>query len=172
MKVFYFIYAILSAVIAIGVLADVSVEVVLEQKRKRADRLAAEAVPSADSAPAPTPRPVETMPEPVREIDVESADRLISDALAMSAVSYEKGAGKGLRGIVNIGRIDAAFEAGETVSADTLKAKGLLSPQVKRVKILADGILRKPLTVKAEAFSVQAVKMIELTGGTVVLLQD
>ena len=41
-----------------------------------------------------------------------------------------------------------------------------------RVKILADGILNKPLTIKAESYSVQAIKMIELTGGTVIILID
>jgi ribosomal protein L18E len=44
--------------------------------------------------------------------------------------------------------------------------------KVKRIKILADGVLTKPLTIKAENYSVQAIKMIELTGGTVIILID
>ena len=35
----------------------------------------------------------------------------------------------------------------------------------KEREILADGTLDKPLTVVADAFSVQAIKMITLTGG-------
>ena len=48
----------------------------------------------------------------------------------------------------------------------------LVPKSVGRVKILARGRLTKALTVKAESFSVQAVKMIELMGGTVIILKD
>jgi ribosomal protein L15 len=44
--------------------------------------------------------------------------------------------------------------------------------KVGRMKVLADGELNKPLIVKAEDYSVQAIKMIELTGGTVIILKD
>jgi ribosomal protein L18E len=40
------------------------------------------------------------------------------------------------------------------------------------MKVLADGILNKPLTIKSESYSIQAIKMIELTGGTVIILRD
>jgi ribosomal protein L15 len=52
---------------------------------------------------------------------------------------------------------------------DELKAKKLVPAKTRRLKILAHGILSKPLTVKANSYSVQAIKMIELTGGTVVI---
>jgi ribosomal protein L15 len=39
------------------------------------------------------------------------------------------------------------------------------------VKILADGTLEKALTIKADSFSIQAIKMIELTGGTPIVLE-
>lgn len=180
MKVLYIIFAIVSAIVAIGVLADTSVEVISEKKRNgakaeksREEKCKEQNVPSATPAVEETePMPAEIMPEAVEEIDVEAADMLISDELAMSAVSYERGAGNGLRGIVNIGSIDGAFEKDSVVTVEALREKGLLAPNVKRVKILADGILHKPLTVKAEAFSVRAIKMIELTGGTAVILQD
>ena len=37
---------------------------------------------------------------------------------------------------------------------------------------VAHGFLTKSFTVKAEAFSVEAIKMIELMGGTVIILVD
>ena len=50
-----------------------------------------------------------------------------------------------------------------------LKAKKLIPKDIKRIKVLADGVLSKPLTIKANSYSVQAIKMIELTGGTVIM---
>lgn len=173
MRVFYIIYAIGCAGIAIGVLVWAGFDIIMERKRHRgatkpvyANRTIAEPIRNE------APKPLEVISEPVTEIDEESADMLISDELAMSVVSYERGAGRGRRGIVNVGSIDAAFERNSVVTIDSLKEKGLLAPKIRRIKILADGILHKPLTVKAEAFSVQAVKMIELTGGTVVILKN
>lgn len=169
MRVVYIIYNILSTILGFGALGYVCVDIYLERKRAHASQIVRRPAPIR---PPVVEKPVEIMPEPVAEIDEETADALISDALAMSAVSYERGARIGYRGIVNLGVIDGVFERDETVSVATLKEKGLLSPKVKRVKILADGVLHKPLTVKADAFSVQAVKMIELTGGKVVILRD
>ena len=114
--------------------------------------------------------PVPVAPEPVDHIDAEEADTMITDDDAMSKVLKEHGAGTGYRGIANIGDISRLFEENEIVTLAALKQKGLVEKKAKRVKILADGILDKPLTVKAESFSIQAVKMIELTGGTVIYL--
>lgn len=108
----------------------------------------------------------------VDSIDAIEADELLSDTTAMKSVEKEKGAGHGNKGTVNIGDIDKAFESGDVVTIELLKEKELLHKNVGRVKILADGILTKPLTVKAESFSVQAIKMIKLTGGNVIVLDD
>ena len=97
---------------------------------------------------------------------------MITDEVAMKTVRYEGGAGIGKMGIVNIGDINKVFAADDTVTIAELKTKGLLSRKFGRVKILADGVLDKPLTVKAESFSMQAIKMIELTGGTVIILRE
>ena len=78
---------------------------------------------------------------------------------------------EGQKGHINLGEVDAAFEAGAVVTLDALKQKGLVQRKVKRIKILADGELTKPLTVRAHSFSIQAIKMIELTGGTVIKLR-
>ena len=67
--------------------------------------------------------------------------------------------------------IRALVEPGDEVTLAAIKEKKLLPKKVQRIKILADGVLSKPLTVKAESFSIQAIKMIELTGGKVIILK-
>ncbi len=138
---------------------------------------------TASAAPAPIPiiphkeetAPEEPhhLPEIVEHIDAQEADEMLSDALAMEFVVIEHEGHKtlGFKGHVNLGDIDKVFKAGQVVTLDKLKAKGLVDKKVKRIKILADGVLNKPLMVKAHGFSIQAIKMIELTGGTVVRLK-
>ena len=55
------------------------------------------------------------------------------------------------------------FEAGQEVSPDLLREKGLLGRGL--VKILGRGELDKPLTVKAHGFSRSAREKIEAAGG-------
>jgi large subunit ribosomal protein L15 len=90
----------------------------------------------------------------------------------MELADYEEGGNDGKQGIINIGAISAVFEPDAVVTIAALKELGLINKKVQRIKILADGILDKPLTVKAEAYSVQAIKMIELTGGKVIILRS
>ena len=97
---------------------------------------------------------------------------MIPDEVAMGSVRYESGAGHGKKGEINIGVIDQHFEDGEVITIQALKNKNLISRKDCRIKVLAHGILRKSFTVKAEAFSVEAIKMIELMGGTVIILVD
>ncbi len=113
------------------------------------------------------------LPEIVDHIDAQEADEMLSDELAMEFVIVEHEGHKtiGLKGHVNLGDVDKAFKAGQVVTLDKLKAKGLVNKKIKRIKVLADGVLNKPLMVKAHGFSIQAIKMIELTGGTVVKLK-
>ena len=75
-------------------------------------------------------------------------------------------------GIINVGVISPAYQAGDTVTLADLKAKGLIDANIGRLKVLAAGTLDKPLTIKADAFSVQAVKMITLTGGQAIELKN
>ena len=60
------------------------------------------------------------------------------------------------------------FASGDVVNLETLKAKGLLTAKVDFVKVLARGMLDKSLTVEAQDFSADAIKMIILTGGRAV----
>jgi large subunit ribosomal protein L15 len=66
---------------------------------------------------------------------------------------------------VNVGAL-ARFDAGAEVTAETLRAAGLVKGRVDGVKILGDGALDKQLTVKVQAFSAGARAKIEAAGGT------
>jgi ribosomal protein L15 len=66
---------------------------------------------------------------------------------------------------VNLDTICENFEDGDVVDLKALKMKRLINPKAGRVKILARGVMTKSLTIYADKFSLQAVKMITLAGG-------
>lgn len=174
MNVFINIFMIVATLFALASLGYVVVDVVLEIRSKKEPEKEVEAAPVIVAAPVAEPEPEEPefMPVIVEHIDAEEADAMISDSLAMKTANYEGGAGHGREGIINIGVLDQNFEAHDVITLKVLKEKGLISPKVGKMKILADGILNKPLTIKSESYSIQAIKMIELTGGTVIILKD
>jgi large subunit ribosomal protein L15 len=80
------------------------------------------------------------------------------------------------RGFVNVFREDVthvnveslnAFDEGAVVTPEALIAAGLIRKSARTVKVLAKGVLKKPLTVKAHKFSQAAVEKIEAAGGKV-----
>ena len=72
--------------------------------------------------------------------------------------------------IVNLGDINALFEAGAVVDLEALKKVGLVKKEHEGVKILGNGELDKALTIKAVKFSKSAVEKISKAGGTVEVL--
>ena len=112
----------------------------------------------------------ETTVPTVDAVDVADADALMADDVALATVVYKVGGStEGYKATVNLGAINDAFADGDKVNIETLKAKGLVPAKTKRVKILASGRLDKhALEVEANSFSLQAIKMITLTGGTAV----
>ena len=171
MNIFIIIFMVIASIFAIGTLGYVTVDIVLEIRNKdkpeeeKKEEPVVVAAPIVDAAP-------EVMPEFVEHIDAEEADAMISDSLAMKTANYESGAVHGQQGIINIGVLDDNFNAHDVITLAVLKEKGLISSKVGRMKVLADGMLNKPLTIKSESYSIQAIKMIELTGGTVIILRD
>ena len=137
------------------------------------------AEPEAPAAPLFIPVgeeiPEEEIPEEVEtveEVDAENVDDLMTDKVAEHfLVESDEMGGSGKMGIINVGLISSAYQAGETVDLASLQAKGMIDGNVGRLKVLASGTLDKPLTIKADAFSVQAVKMITLTGGQAIELK-
>lgn len=69
--------------------------------------------------------------------------------------------------VVNLAALEAAFENGATVNADTLREKHLIDGSEPRIKILGYGAFAKKLTVVADAFSAGARTAIERAGGQV-----
>ncbi|MDO5119920.1 MAG: 50S ribosomal protein L15 [Coriobacteriales bacterium] len=70
---------------------------------------------------------------------------------------------------VNVSRLEALFEAGETVDAESLVAKGVIKHEFVPVKVLGDGELTKSLIVKVDKVSASAQAKIEAAGGKVEL---
>jgi large subunit ribosomal protein L15 len=71
--------------------------------------------------------------------------------------------------VVNLLDLEAAFENGATVDAQTLRALGGM-PGDAPIKVLAEGELTKKLAVEVHAISAKAKAAIEKIGGTVKLL--
>ena len=108
--------------------------------------------------------------ELVHEVKPETAHRLISDERAEHLiVESTRYADPTRKGFVNVDVLSRNFEAGEFVTLDEMKkrVKGF-DKRMTFVKVLARGILDKPLTVEGDDFSIDAAKMILLTGGKVI----
>lgn len=70
---------------------------------------------------------------------------------------------------VNVSRLEAKFEAGETVDSNSLVEKGIIKHSTDLVKVLGDGEIKKALTVKVDKVSASAKEKIEAAGGKVEL---
>jgi len=135
-----------------------------------------ECATAADEKPERTNAPRHVNEEVKKEIErieqlktdnvtAEEASALVSDEAANALVTGVKHRKTGKKSAVNIDTLSAAYAAGDTVDAESLKEKGLIHKSAKQIKILARGTLDKPLTVIADDFSADAIKMIILTGG-------
>ena len=70
---------------------------------------------------------------------------------------------------VNLLLLEKNFSNGETVSYETLVAKGILKNKETAVKILGKGTLTKKLTISVGKISAGAKAAVEKAGGTVVV---
>ena len=141
--------------------------------------------PSAAEEPAAAEEEEQTLPDPA-EPALQLTGRQSAAALPLPAEkeapsapaegkapvrakpSAEKEEGRGgMRGHINIDTLAAHFEPYAHVTLEAMKAKKLVPARVTRVKVLARGVLDKPLFVEAQDFSLDAVKMILLVGGRV-----
>ncbi len=136
--------------------------------------------PEPEPEPKPEPKPLPKMEhEQVEHVTVDEANEMMSDEEAISLEIAEADIAEGdsiheqYSGIkkaeINIDTIGENFEAGDTVTLNSLKEKGLVSKSAGYVKVLARGELDKPLTIVAQGYSVAAVKMILLVGGRVIV---
>ncbi|MEI8093554.1 MAG: 50S ribosomal protein L15 [Spirochaetales bacterium] len=68
---------------------------------------------------------------------------------------------------VNLLLLEKYFASGETVSYETLVAKGIVKNKETLVKILGKGTLTKKLTIQVDKISAGAKAAVEKAGGTV-----
>lgn len=71
---------------------------------------------------------------------------------------------------INVSKLEAGFENGDTVNPDTLAARGFAKGSYDVIKVLGNGDLTKKLTVQAHRFSKSAQEKIQQAGGSVELL--
>ena len=69
--------------------------------------------------------------------------------------------------VVNVGRLEEIYGAGDVVDGDTLFERGVIKDKTAPVKVLGDGELTKALTVRVDKASAPARAKIEAAGGTV-----
>ena len=100
-------------------------------------------------------------------IDAGYADSMISDSLAKDLIRKDKEIETegNKKQIINVDTLSRSFSHGERVDINLLKGKNLIPYDTGYIKVLARGIIDKPLTVYANDFSLSAVKMIALSGG-------
>lgn len=101
-------------------------------------------------------------------MDAERADALISNSLAKDLIGTgeESILTSGRRkSVINIDTLSDSFSSGERVDVNILKNMNLVPYDTAYIKVLARGMIDKPLFVYANDFSSTAVKMLALTGG-------
>ena len=110
-----------------------------------------------------------TVEQHVHPLSVSEADAQMSDEVAATYIEDDiiSKAHKGKKGIINIDTIGENFNDGDTVDIEALWEKKLIPTSVGYVKVLARGMLGKKLNIELQDYSIQAVKMVILEGGTV-----
>ena len=74
--------------------------------------------------------------------------------------------------VVNVGDLEARFEAGAVIDAAALAQAGLVKAAKDGIKVLGAGELKKALTVKVNRVSASAKAAIEKAGGKIELIAD
>lgn len=103
----------------------------------------------------------------LEEVSAAEVGGLMADDRAKLRVQQgETLSDKSKSGIINIDTLGQFFEEGEKVTLEEIKKRvPYVAKNVTYIKVLARGTLSKPLIVVADDFSLEAVKMIVLTGG-------
>jgi len=108
--------------------------------------------------------------KPRGTVQAAEVDRLMRDEVAASLIEKSSDVSDRTKlAIVNIDTLSQTFAEGELVTLDEIKKRVKGFPKSATcLKVLARGTLDKRLIVKADSFSIEAVKMILLVGGKVV----
>ena len=109
----------------------------------------------------------------IKEVKSKIHDKKVIEhyeSITVSKADEEVKANKhkeGSKAIINIDTLSEHYNNGDEVTLDSLIEKGLVPSKVGHIKVLARGELDKKLHVAANEYSLQAIKMIVLVGGTV-----
>lgn len=128
--------------------------------------------PVAQTLPEPEEPPMleEAEPEEVIEPEPEEVAIVMEEPLTeVTRKSRKVRRPKVRMAIINVDVLDASFAAGDTVTLQALKEKGLVPQNARCVKVLARGTVTKPLTVVARKFSAPAQRMILAADGVVII---
>ncbi|MDE7084587.1 MAG: uL15 family ribosomal protein [Clostridia bacterium] len=108
--------------------------------------------------------------KPRQSVTAYEADSLMRDEVAETLIQSSGGVtDRTKQNIINIDTLSQCFNSGERVTLDEIKKRVKdFDKKTTYIKVLARGTLDKALTVEADNFSLQAVKMIVLTGGVAV----
>jgi len=112
---------------------------------------------------------VEDADDVIEEVSVYEVNALMSDEEAEARIeASEREVNRSKRGIVNVDTLSQYFDNGEVVTLDEVKRRVPgFDKKVTFLKVLARGTLSKRLIVDADDYSLEAEKMILLTGGRV-----
>jgi large subunit ribosomal protein L15 len=69
--------------------------------------------------------------------------------------------------VVNLSQIEKAFNDGDTVNEENLRAAGLINRACEQVKVLGLGEITKKLTLVVDTISASAKEKVEKAGGSV-----
>ena len=148
-------------------------EIAEEVTEEPVEEVAEEVAATEEEIPEEEPEPVEELPvrdfETVEEISVNEVEEAMTDTqaheLVEEVIARKHKHHSKKRAVINVDALAHNYRAGERVTVENLHEKGLIPKEAGIVKVLAKGVLNKPLIVEADDFSVEAVKMIVLTGG-------
>ena len=104
----------------------------------------------------------------------KTAGRGHKGAQSRSGYSYKRGFNNIFRteyAVVNLDQLEARFDAGATVTADTLREAGLVRGKRLPIKVLGRGEVTKALTVHADKFSGKAAEKLAAAGGKAEAIQ-
>ncbi len=73
--------------------------------------------------------------------------------------------------VVNVGALSKAFSPNEVVDENSLREKGLIKGKGKPIKLLGNGEISIPLTIRVHAASRSAKEKVEKAGGRVELIK-
>jgi large subunit ribosomal protein L15 len=71
---------------------------------------------------------------------------------------------------VNLGRLEAVFAAGDEITPETLRERGVVKERYDFLKVLGDGQLTKKLKISAHKFSKSALEKIQQAGAEAIVL--